>query len=80
MERELNPPEYYLDEIIEEHICEGCGHEVPSSSAEASYKWTGDVWCDTCMVANAETCGDWDEPSIAAAERLGAPHPDTPTE
>lgn len=28
--------------------------------------------CDTCLVANAEACGDWDEESLAAAERIKA--------
>jgi hypothetical protein len=27
--------------------------------------------CDACLVDNAETCGDWDEESIKAAERMG---------
>jgi hypothetical protein len=48
------------------HFCDwNCNTEV---------KHDGDV-CDACLVDNAEACGDWDEESIAAAERMGV----TPT-
>lgn len=69
-----------VDAEEEPSLCEGCEAEVPEEHAEASRKWTGGVWCDTCLVDNCNSCGDWDEPSIAAAERLGVPHPKEPTE
>ena len=53
-----NQPEHY--EGIP-HRCDwDCGTEVDE---------IGQV-CDACLVDNAETCGDWDEESLAAKQRL----------
>ena len=57
-----------LDELPHEnvpHLCDwDCNTEVEHD---------GDV-CDACLVDNAETCADWDDESIKAAERMGVTH------
>jgi hypothetical protein len=67
----FNTPLDLSDEMPYEnvpHFCEwNCNTEV---------KHDGDV-CDACLVDNAEACGDWDEESIKAAERMGVT-PQTP--
>lgn len=54
-----HPPEFFYEEA--EPVCDWCLCCPVESS--------GDV-CDRCLVENAEKCGDWDEESIAAKERL----------
>ena len=39
---------------------------------------TPQLECDRCLVDNAELCGDWDAETIAAATRIGVPHPTEP--
>lgn len=52
-------PEVFYREV--EHLCDWCLARPVESSGEV---------CDRCLVENAENCGDWDEESIAAKERL----------
>lgn len=45
-------------------VCEECGGEVHDPKEYAGN------WCDRCLVQNAKKCGDWDDESLAARERL----------
>ena len=45
-------------------VCEECGGEVHDPKEYAGN------WCDKCLVINAKKCGDWDDESLAARERL----------
>jgi len=46
-------------------VCEDCGTVQNVFHVPGYYDF-----CDECLVRNAEACGDWDEPSTAAAKRL----------
>lgn len=64
-------PWNWPDAEPEEYTCVECGASVPEEHAEVSKKWSGDVYCDRCLVQNAESCGDWGGDSLAAAYRMG---------
>jgi|JI6StandDraft_1071083.scaffolds.fasta_scaffold1067325_2 hypothetical protein len=52
------------------YTCEQCHEDVPEEQAQTSLDRTGSVWCDRCLVENAQACGDWDEESLEAQKRL----------
>lgn len=68
------------EEVEEEpQVCARCSAEVEDGPALDSKREYGDVLCDHCLVASSELGGDWSAIDIAAAVRIGVPHPDEPT-
>jgi hypothetical protein len=62
---DFEPREERTYHDADEYRCDGgCGRMVENLGQ----------WCDTCTVANAQACGDWDEEAIEAAERIGVKH------
>ena len=46
--------------ILEVYYCDNnCGTKVKDEHQ----------WCDACLIANAEACGDWDDEALAAKQR-----------
>lgn len=60
-------------------FCASCGVADPIHLTNAGSARHREDWCDHCLVANAESCGDWTDNDIAAAERLHVTHPESPT-
>ena len=58
----------YLDPGPE--FCASCGAADPKHLTNMGSARHPEEWCDTCLVENAESCGDWTNESIAAQQRL----------
>ena len=71
-----------FDTYAEDHgpeFCAICGAADPKHLTNMGSARHPEEWCDTCLVENAESCGDWTDSDIAAAERLHVTHPKKPT-
>ena len=50
--------------------CAICGVADPKHLTNIGSAMYPEDWCDDCLVANAESCGDWTNESTAAQRRL----------